>query len=354
MNKFFKLLKTWKLPVAMIIGALLYYLLEWIIPVGEVRDGTYTVITHYVQPTFIFCMLLLSFVKVAPQDLKPHRWHGILLLTQGALFVVFSLLAEASKTYFMQLPFADIIGEVPTLLVFEGAMLCFICPTATASAVIVQKLGGSLSGDVTYIVLCNLMVSLLAPGFLTLVEPHAGFDFSTEFFMIMGKVFPLLLCPLFVAQAIRHYTPRLMDKMLAIPDLAFYLWLVSLALAIMVTVRTIDECNASVALLGSLAIVSAISCVVQFWLGRKIGTRWPQPTKDPSQWKTAVYNPATYVDMVSRSAITAGQAFGQKNTVFIIWMGLVFLNPITSVVGGFYSLWHNIINSWQLYKKGKS
>ena len=45
---------------------------------------------------------------------------------------------------------------------------------------------------------------------------------------------------------------------------------------------------------------------------------------------------------------------GQKNTVFAIWMGLVFLNPVTSVVGGFYSIWHNLINSWQLYKKAKA
>lgn len=45
---------------------------------------------------------------------------------------------------------------------------------------------------------------------------------------------------------------------------------------------------------------------------------------------------------------------GQKNTVFAIWMGLMFLDPVTSVTGGFYSIWHNIVNSWQLYKKNKA
>ena len=49
-------------------------------------------------------------------------------------------------------------------------------------------------------------------------------------------------------------------------------------------------------------------------------------------------------------AVTAGQAFGQKNTVFVIWLGLIFLDPVTSVVGGFYSVWHNTVNSWQLYR----
>lgn len=336
MNKIFTLIRTWKLPVAMITGVLLYYIFGAVIPT-ESEKGFYYTISHVIQPTLIFSMLFLSFLKVEPRNLKPHRWHGILLLTQGSLFVLCSLGA-------LYLP-----ETVSGKNLWEGAMLCFICPTATASAVIVQKLGGSLSGDVTYIVLCNLLVSVLAPGFLSLVEPHAGLDFLTEFFMIMGKVFPLLLCPLFVALIIRHYAPAFKEKMLRIKDLAFYLWLVALALAITVTVRTIVESNIELSILIGLAIISAISCVIQFTLGRAIGKRWQQPTKPQSECK----NKDEYIDPIERSAITAGQAFGQKNTVFIIWMGLVFLNPVTSVVGGFYSIWHNLVNSYQLYKKGK-
>ncbi|MBR6287668.1 MAG: transporter, partial [Bacteroidaceae bacterium] len=49
--------------------------------------------------------------------------------------------------------------------------------------------------------------------------------------------------------------------------------------------------------------------------------------------------------------ISAGQALGQKNTVFAIWMGYTFLSPVTAMAGGFYSIWHNIVNSYQLYKK---
>lgn len=344
MTKLLSILRTWKLPVAMIIGVLLYFLFDAIIPADGI-SALYHGISHYLQPTLIFTMLFLSFLKVDPRDLKPHRWHGILLLVQGSLFVACSLAAWA----------CDSVGDdsQTAKLLCEGAMLCFICPTATASAVIVQKLGGSLSGDVTYIVLCNLMVSLLAPGFLTLVEPHTGMGFTTEFFMIMGKVFPLLLCPLFVALIVRHYLPKMQERLLSVPDLAFYLWLVALALAITVTVRAIIESNIAMGILLGFAIISAISCVMQFWLGRRIGKRWMQPTKNPSQWNSKTYVAEEYIDPVERSAITAGQAFGQKNTVFIIWMGLVFLNPVTSVVGGCYSIWHNVINSWQLYQKQK-
>lgn len=319
------------MPVAMAIGVLLYYIFDFAIENTEARLLLYDGISHYLQPMLIFSMLFLSFLKVNPRDLMPHRWHGILLLTQGSLFVVCSLLAMAFR------------DNLTLLLIFEGAMLCFICPTATASAVIVRKLGGSLSGDVTYLILCNLMVSLLAPGFLTLVAPHHSIGFAASFFMIMGKVFPLLLCPLFVALFVRHYTPRLMERLLSIPDLAFYFWLVALALAITVTVRTIAESSIDSFILLALALVSAIACVTQFALGRYIGRRWPQVSHDVA---LSDDDPCG----VKASEITAGQAFGQKNTVFVIWMGLVFLNPVTSVVGGFYSIWHNVINSWQLYK----
>lgn len=243
----YSFIKKWKLPVAMIIGVVLYYAL---CPVLSPRAEQlfYHVVSHYVQPFLIFTMLFLSFLKVRPKDLKPHRWHGMLLLTQGALFVLFSLIAIAFDKISPQ-------GESheAVKLLLECAMLCFICPTATASAVIVQKLGGSLSGDVTYIILCNLMVSILAPMFLPLVEPEVNaitaadtsfFDFHSTLsamVQIMGKVFPLLLCPLFVAMIVRHYAPQLMQRLLSIPDLAFYMWLVALALAITVTVRTIAE-----------------------------------------------------------------------------------------------------------------
>ena len=56
----------------------------------------------------------------------------------------------------------------------------------------------------------------------------------------------------------------------------------------------------------------------------------------------------------SRCKVSAGQALGQKNTVFAIWLGYTFFTPVVSVAGGFYSIWHNCYNSWQLYRKRKS
>ena len=49
--------------------------------------------------------------------------------------------------------------------------------------------------------------------------------------------------------------------------------------------------------------------------------------------------------------LSAGQAWGQKNTVLAIWMAYTYLQPLSSVGPGSYVLWQNLINSYQLWKK---
>ena len=322
-----KFLKDWTLPVAMVVGALGYLFFASLPFSAEVQLTGYVFVSHYLQPVLLFLMLFLSFSKVDPRDLRPKRWHLWLLLCQGFCIVFFSLLGIAAKEGV--LPFVGYNYGVKLLC--EGCMLCFICPTATASAVITGRLGGSVSGVTSYLLMCNLMVALLAPAFLTMVEPHAGLDFLSSFFMIMGKVFPLLICPLITAWIVRFLLPQLHQRILRYTSLAFYVWAVSLAFAIAVSVRAIVHTTVSAWYIVGLAVVSLLCCVFQFVVGKRLGSRYDVP---PSR----------------RHRITAGQAFGQKNTVFIIWLGLVFLDPVTSVVGGLYSVWHNVINSYQLYK----
>ena len=98
----------------MVIGVLLYYVFDAAIPDDDVRNAFYYVVSHYFQPALIFSMLMLSFLKVEPRDLKPHRWHGVLLFTQGAFFVLFSLLAIG----------IGMLSSLPLLGVNDGKILC--------------------------------------------------------------------------------------------------------------------------------------------------------------------------------------------------------------------------------------
>ena len=131
-------------------GALSYFMARSLPLDAQSRHLTLTLVSQYIQPIFIFCMLFLSFLKVSPREMRPRRWHLWVLLIQAGCFIACSLLAMHCQNYEHK-------------ILCEGAMLAFICPTATASAVITGKLGGSTSGVVTYLLICNLMVSVVAP-----------------------------------------------------------------------------------------------------------------------------------------------------------------------------------------------
>jgi BASS family bile acid:Na+ symporter len=139
-------------------------------------------------------------------------------------------------------------------------------------------------------------------------------------------VFPLLLCPLLCAELVRRFLPHF-HSLLVVKgrNLPFYLWLVALSLAIAMTSRAIAHSDLSLWVMVAIAVVSLICCLVQFAFGRFIGSR-------------------------NGEVIAGGQSLGQKNTVFAIWFAYTFLTPVTAIAGGFYSLWHNLVNTWQLYK----
>lgn len=50
----------------------------------------------------------------------------------------------------------------------------------------------------------------------------------------------------------------------------------------------------------------------------------------------------------------AGQALGQKNTTFAIWIAYTYLTPLSSVGPGCYILWQNTVNSIEIYQYKKA
>lgn len=310
-----RFIKDWILPIAMIAGALAYFIFVSL-PIPEPFRSICVASVSSIQPALLAVMLFVSFCKVSPHDLRPRHWHLVLLIVQIALFLIIAVAA---------IYFRDDFG---ISILMQGAMLCLICPTATAAAVVTGKLGGDSGSIVTYTLIINIAISLLAPAILPLVHPHENASFITSLLLIMSHVFPLLVFPLLTAWAVRWWLPTLHKKILSVPNLAFYIWAFSLSLAITVTTKSIVHSRVSIWYLCGLAVISLICCILQFALGKYIGGH-------------------------DGERICGGQAFGQKNTVFIIWLGYTFLIPVTAVVGGFYSVWHNVINSWQLYEKRK-
>ena len=333
MAGFKKIIKEWMLPIAMLTGASIY-LIYHALPEPIHRAGPFLNDALSVfQPLLIFSMLFLTFCTIEPKDLKPHRWHWWLLLVQGGMFVVLGLVAVLLIKFFPDRSF-------DLLVLIESAMLCFICPTATAAAVVTRKLGGDVPGITTYVVLINILAAALVPVVFPLIRPESSLGFWTSFCLIVAKVFPLLITPCLCAWVVRYCVPKLHRRLLSYPDLAFYLWAVALTLAIAVTTKSIVHSDMGLGLILGMSLVSLVACFLQFSIGRRIGNSYrPRFSK---------LSPEAEAQGKAVRKVTAGQSLGQKNTVFAIWLGYTFLTPETAIVGGLYSIWHNIYNSWQL------
>ena len=298
----------------MVMGVVLYFVYTSL-PFLEGTSHLVNSAIGILQPMLIFAMLFVTFCKIKPTDLKPCRWHALLLAVQVGAFALFAAVLI-------------LFPDIPCRLLVESAMICFICPTACAAAVVCAKLGGNAAHLITYILLINLAAALFIPLIVPLVNPQEGQTFITTSVLIIRQVFPTLICPLLLAWGIRYTMPRLAQRLQNTGDTAFYLWTVALTMAIAVTTRSIMHSHVGIAALVGIALVTLAACWAQFAIGRRIG----KPSEDH---------------------IAAGQGIGQKNTVFAIWMAYTFLTPVTAIAGGFYSVWHNIFNSYQLYRKRK-
>ena len=312
MNKLGKLIREWMLPAAIVLGISLYLVYhfspalhaygKWLHPMAS--EG---------QRLIVALLLFFQFVKISPHDLKVTRWHLKALALQVGLF-----LALAGIIFFLE-------PGTPRMLL-ECAMLCFICPTASAAGVITDRLGGSLASTVTYLVIINITGTFLIPLVIPLVNPSAQMGFWSYVGHIALKVFPVLILPGLLAWLIRYTTHRLQRALMRWASNSFYFWGIGLTLAMVLSTRALLLSGMGFWSVAGIVVVSVIACFFQFWAGHRSD-------------KDRVAN------------LTAGQALGQKNTGFLIWLGYNYMTPVTSVAGGLYAIWQNLYNSWELYQK---
>ena len=307
-------LRKWMLPLAMTTGVAVYLLLHFVPSFHE--DG-YLRFARTWQPVLIGLMLFLQLNVVAPSDLHFRRWHFRLLAAQALLFAVFAFLTARA-------------GTPESRILLESAMLCFICPTAAAAGVITSKIGGDLPAVLTYTVLSDTLAALLIPLMVPYIHPSEELGFLPAFWGVIREVFSILVLPTLLAWFIRYAFPPLQKKLAKLVDGAFYAWSVGLIFALSLATAALVESGIGWGLTVLIGLVSLACCLFQFWFGRRMARSDGRG-----------------------DSLSAGQSLGQKNTGFIIWLGLSYLTPVTSVAGGLYAIWHNLVNSFELYQSAQ-
>ena len=333
-------------------------------------------------PWLIFFMLFFTFCKVNPLDLRLHKWHWAVLAAQ--LFLSFA-------TY------AGVMYLTHNKILAQGLLMCFIMPTATAAPIIAGKLGGSIQNLTAFTLLSNFATAIVVPATFPLISNNLelstlellstfNFQLSTflpAFLLILSRIAPLLLGPFFAAWLLRlgfnaYYRRKyaslpcvgegpcpierpvdgrrtnrggvpefvLPEKLAQIP---FYLWVASIIVLMAVVTKTVlSSFDLYLSTILTLLICSFFACLVQFSLGKLIGYYLPAASKG-KDYQDVLINPAAApTTMAGVSSITAGQAFGQKNTSLGVWMANTYLDPMASLGAAAYIIWQNIFNSAQL------
>lgn len=287
--------RSYVLPVAILLGLLFH--------------GVSVQLSALV-PWLIFTILLLNFVTVDLRHLRFSMLHFWLLLFQLVVSAGLYLLVRA-------------VSGSETMA--QGFMMCALCPVAASVVVISNMLGADRMTTTAYTMLCNLVMSVAAPLYFTVIGVHPELTFWHSFLMILRRITPTLALPFFTVLALQTWAPKANDWLCRYKSVSFYLW----AFALFITLgRTIDYIflqgrgNGHIILYG--AIFSAVMCAIQFGFGKWLGHR--------------------YGDTVA-----GGQLLGQKNTAMGIWMANTYLQPLSSVFLAFYIIWQNLFNSLQLW-----
>lgn len=268
-----------------------------------------TFITKYM----LFIMLFIVYCKVDIKQFRWKPWHVYLLLIQFTACIVFYLI------FFLL-----------NKNVAEGGLLCLMAPTATSAPVITGLLGGSVAGLITYSISSNLLVAVFAPIYFSLIGAHGStaenLSFIQSFVTICEKALPLIFGPFLLSIILKSFIPSIHDYFKKKQGISFWLWTIALVLLMARTTTDLYAMNAeqrSAAI--SLSLISLITCLLQFTIGRRIGKKY-------------------------HNKVASGQAYGQKNTILAIWMAQTFFSPIVAVAPATYVLWQNLVNSYQLWK----
>ncbi len=289
--------KSLVLPIALILG---YFLRQ--------LCSSLSVAVPYV----IFAILVLTFSGVRLSSLRPSKldfWIASFqtIVSLALYWLVYKVTSDE--------------------ILAQGAMMCALCPVASSVTVVASMLGANPVRTTTYTIVGNLLVSIVAPIYISFImgtSPNT--DFSHMFMLIFAKIAIVIALPFILVLCLQKLLPNLNAIISKYKQWSFYLW----AFALFVTIgQTIDfvviRLHNNLGNVIWLGLISLVICIFQFSLGKIIGKRYGD-------------------------RIAGGQILAQKNTAMGIWMLNTFLNPIASVGMAFYSIWQNLFNSWQIYK----
>lgn len=280
-----------------VLGLLLMIILGMLFP-------QFHTLSSYLQ-YLLMAMLFFAFLDV---NIQPQSFHT------GVIWVVLANIAVAFTAYWILRPL--------NLNLALAAFITGIAPTAIAAPVIIGFIQGQVEYVVGAVLLSNIVMSLVLPVTLPFI---VGDIVQISVWQVLQPVLLTMFVPLILARLVNLLSETSQSMIRRGKALSFPLWLMALFITCSKAADFLhNNLTASVSTILSIAFISLVICIVNFVLGAALGGEHFRQE--------------------------SSQSLGQKNNSFVIWVALTFINPLVAMGPTFYILYHNLYNSWQIYR----
>ena len=254
---------------------------------------------------FLIVMFYLIALRIHVSEMKPRKWHWLLLLVNILIGLGgYSLFHFAGRE------------DLALAAFFVG-----ITPTANAAPVVMSFMNGRIGYMVTGFAVSNLGISAALVLLLPLVTGNHTFVFVRDIIISLLQVIALPLTAAFLTRKIYPPAEKWSGKC---KMFSFSLW--SCMLFIMASVASSflrSNPQISKLVIVEIALISMVICILNFLIGGLI--------------------------VPHRIRRESSQLLGQKNTSFTLFMALAFANPLAAMGPVFYVFCHNFWNALQMF-----
>ena len=183
MDKLLRFLKDWTLPVAIAVGTVCYLTFYYVPQLDGLGDSLGEFVDA-IFPLMVFSTLFSTFCRIDFHEMRPHRWHVGVIVTQLVLIALNVWIIFCVE------------GNMWQKILWESLLTCIIGPAATAAPVVTAKIGGNINTMTAFVVLSSFVSALTIPAVFPLLERGAGLDFWSAFLIILQKLAIVLILPL--------------------------------------------------------------------------------------------------------------------------------------------------------------
>lgn len=233
------------------------------------------------------------------------------MLSKELLFIVIANLLLPLPVYYLTSSFGKDVSQ--------AAFLVAATPTGVAVPVVIEFLGKKTHFAAMGVLLTNIVMAVALP----LALPHiAEYKGEIGVYHTVSTISITVFVPLIASIVVRKFGGKLYDFAIRMKFLSLYLWAFAILLACSEARHFVIEYAIPTDVILDTGKIVVLVCALNFIVGYLIGGK--------------------------KYRRESGQVLGQKNTIFSVWIGVTFLNPVSAIGPVCYIICQNLYNCAQI------